>query len=78
MLFCISILLVIPSRTSSSSTLSILEMQLSVRDKLRGKKGLDWFICNEDDDKVDITTLEIETAIDLIASVAITGKRRPI
>ena len=36
-----------------------------LKDKLRGKKGLDWFLANEDDDKTDQDLEEMLTAIEL-------------
>ena len=35
------------------------------KDTLRGKKGLDWFFANEDDDKTDRDLDEILTEIEL-------------
>ena len=37
----------------------------NAKDKLKGKKGLDWFLGNEDDDKTDETLEEILTQIEL-------------
>ncbi len=37
----------------------------NAKDKMKGKKGLDWFLADDDDDKTDLALDEILTQIEL-------------